>query len=154
MPFAQMKLIETVRLERATRQTLFSTYKVWGSSISYQMIGELAPWGASGKTSKWNIWSGKLFLYLDRSGDDLSYSYVMHKQDRKIAGERLSRFFSKLDAEGWDVAEVARETRNHFNEPKKYWACSIARGAKKVTKQAEDKVLKTVVQDVLLQPNT
>lgn len=146
MPLMRLKLIEHVRLKKVSGLLT----RKWGNSIRYELIAELTPY----ETSKKNIitvFSCDLRFARDKRPDEISRWYVMRKSDRQEADAQLKKFISDLEAEGWDVLEIANETKALYDDQKKYLAYIFSLRTGRVTKEAEEKDLKNKLLDVSIQ---
>jgi hypothetical protein len=146
----RLRLVEQVRLRKVPAPNILSSRKVWSGDTPYQLFVELTLY-ETGEKKRRDIFSCKLKLAEDKTADEISYWYVMQKADRQLADTKLKKRLSELDAEGWDVTEVANEAKALFDQPKKFWAFSASHDKKLITKQAEEKDLNNVLQDVSLQ---
>lgn len=146
MPLMRLKLIEHVRLKKVPG--LFT--RKWGDSIRYDLIAELTPYETSVKESVSVFFCDLRFMYSKRV-DEISRWYVMQKSDRQELDASFKKFISDLKAEGWDVLEIANETKAFFDNQKKYLAYTFSRKTGRVTKEVDEKVLNNLLLDATIQ---
>jgi len=149
MALMRLKLIEQVDFKKVPSARLFSTKKVWGKQIAYELFLKEFPYD-TGTESRKDIIQCRLRIAADGTGDDLQYWYVMQKSDREKAEAKLRRYLEDRYQERWDVSDFAKETLAIFDEPRKFWVCAYSRQKEQVTKEAEEKMQSKVLQDAVL----